>query len=246
MTVHESHVPEGATALITGAAGALGSAIAEALASTTTSLLLVDRDATGLARAASGIGAGGSVDPLVVDLADPSAVESLCRELPRVDVLVNVAGIYPTADLDALEMEQAQRVMQVNYFAPLRLMQACAAGMRSQGAGRIVNITSIVATGGWTGFTAYAASKGALAAASRIAAKELGPHGVTVNCVAPGAIPTPAEPAGTADADVLDKQALRFRGTPGDVATAVAYLVSDDARFVTGQTLNVDGGWVMT
>jgi NAD(P)-dependent dehydrogenase (short-subunit alcohol dehydrogenase family) len=121
--------------------------------------------------------------------------------------------------------------------------------MRAKGAGAIVNIGSITLGGAWANFVPYVASKGALLGLTRALARELDPAGIRVNAVSPGAIPTDAEkvhpdPAGYARW-VLEHQSLQRRGTPSDVADAVLFLLSDRARFVTGQNLHVNGGWLM-
>lgn len=164
------------------------------------------------------------------------------------DVLVNNAGHYPPTPLDSLDPVEYRRILEVNLVAAVDLIKLVAPAMQLNGWGRIVNLGSITSSGGWGGWSdrvAYASSKGGLEAATRIAARALGAHSVTVNCVAPGAIPTAAEPPNSEDELVYQMQALPFRGTVDDVAAAVAFLASDDARFITGQTLNVDGGWVM-
>jgi NAD(P)-dependent dehydrogenase (short-subunit alcohol dehydrogenase family) len=121
--------------------------------------------------------------------------------------------------------------------------------MKARGWGRIVNIASVTMYGGWALLSPYVASKGALLGLTRAWAREFGVHGITVNALAPGAFPTDAEaihpdPAGYTRF-VLDHQAVKRRGSPADIAAALAFLVSDEAGFITGQTLNVDGGWVM-
>jgi NAD(P)-dependent dehydrogenase (short-subunit alcohol dehydrogenase family) len=162
------------------------------------------------------------------------------------DVLVNNAALYPEARLERLDASELRQVFEVNVFAAIELMKLTSAHMTTQRWGRIINITSITVSGGWSGLTAYTGSKGAMIAATRIAARELGPFSVTVNCLAPGAIPTAAEPDGTDDEAVIAKQCLPFRGSVEDIASSAVFLASDEARFITGQTLVVDGGWTMS
>jgi 3-oxoacyl-[acyl-carrier protein] reductase len=232
------------TALVTGAAGGIGAAVARQFLDAGIEVIALVRPGS-LERATKSIG-DGAARLIECDLADPRERMRAIAELGPVDVLVNNAAIYPRNYLEDLAMEELGQVLQVNVVTALQLMQAVAPHMRNQGWGRIVNITSITMLGGFKQLTAYAASKGAMTTASRIAAKEWGMDSVTVNCLAPGAIPTPAEPAGTDDSEVIARQCLPFRGTADDIADAVTFLASDRARFITGQTLVVDGGWTMS
>ncbi len=232
------------TALVTGAAGGIGAAIAQQFLAAGLEVIAMVRPGSH-ERAVAAIG-DGALRVIECDLADPSERERAIGTLGPVDVLVNNAAAYPRNYLSDLPMDELLRVLDVNVVTALQLMQAVAPHMRAQGWGRIVNITSITMLGGFSHITAYAASKGALTTASRIAAKEWGTDSVTVNCLAPGAIPTAAEPAGTEDSDVIARQCLPFRGTVEDIADAVTFLASDRARFITGQTLVVDGGWTMS
>jgi NAD(P)-dependent dehydrogenase (short-subunit alcohol dehydrogenase family) len=121
--------------------------------------------------------------------------------------------------------------------------------MAQAGGGAIVNVTSIVTHGGWDGLASYAASKGAAVSLTRALARELGPCGIRVNAVSPGAFPTAAEEIHEDPAAynryVLDHQSLKRRGTPGELAAVVSFLTGPDSSFVTGQTIEVNGGWVM-
>jgi NAD(P)-dependent dehydrogenase (short-subunit alcohol dehydrogenase family) len=121
--------------------------------------------------------------------------------------------------------------------------------MRERGWGRIINITSVTIYGGWSNLAPYVQSKGALIGLTRAWAREFGPYGITVNAVSPGAFPTDAEkihpdPEGYAR-HVLEHQAVKRRGEPRDFANALLFLAAEESGFITGQTLNVDGGWVM-
>lgn len=164
------------------------------------------------------------------------------------DVLVNNAAEYPPSALEDLDPVDFRRVLDVNLVAAVDFMKLAGVHMRAQRWGRIVNVGSITATAAWSGWaelTAYASSKGALATATRIGARALGPDMVTVNCVAPGAIPTAAEPEGGDENALFELQCLPFRGSVDDIAGVVAFIASEEARFITGQTLVVDGGWTM-
>ena len=137
----------------------------------------------------------------------------------------------------------------VNVDAALVCVQAALPHMKRQRFGRIVNVVSITMYGGWPLLLPYVTSKGALLGMTRAMARELGPHGITVNAVSPGAFPTDAEkihpdPEGY-ERFVLEHQSVKRRGAPEDIANAMLFFAAEGSGFVTGQTLNVDGGWVM-
>jgi NAD(P)-dependent dehydrogenase (short-subunit alcohol dehydrogenase family) len=164
-------------------------------------------------------------------------------------ILVNNAAIYPGTpflDVTAAEYDDVQAVNQRGYWL---CAQAAARQMIGAGGGTIVNIASIVTHGGWSGLAAYAASKGAAVSLTRALARELGPYNIRVNAVSPGAFPAAAEELQDHPADysqfVLDHQALKRRGTPEELAAVVSFLAGADSSFVTGQTIEVNGGWVM-
>ncbi len=228
-------------ALVSGGSGGIGSAIVA-------SLLAAGHRVTTLDCVAPESGSQGPSAAAFYqcDLADESQRAELLTAIPTVDILVNNAARFPRTPILELRMVELREVLEVNLVAALDLMSRYGACMARSGWGRIVNITSITALGGFRDLGAYAASKAGLMGASVVAAAELGASGITVNCVAPGAIPTAAEPEGTDDAAVLAKQSLGFRGSPEDVAAVVSFLVTEQARFVTGQTIQVDGGWRMS
>jgi NAD(P)-dependent dehydrogenase (short-subunit alcohol dehydrogenase family) len=213
-------------ALVTGAAGGIGAAIAARLAAD-------GLDVTGVDRAEA-------------DLADADAVLGLARDA---DVLVNCAADLSGGRLDDLELDVWRRVMAVNVEAPLLLARALAPGMRERGWGRIVNIASdTFHRPPAPGMAAYVASKGALIGLTRALAVELGAAGITVNAVAPGLTATAPALRDVPEAHfarVREAQALPRALAPDDVAGVVAFLVSDDAAAVTGQTLVPDGGLVL-
>ena len=196
-----------------------------------------------------GIGDLERVRYLDVDLLDADAVDTTTREVLRdgyVDILVNNAGIYPRGNCLTTSISEFQDVMRINCEAAFQLTKLVAPGMVSARRGRIVNIASIVAYGGWSEFCAYATSKSALIGLTRATARELGTYEITVNAVAPGAIPTAAENISEeTDRFVLERQCVPFRGNTNDVASAVAFLLSDETRFLTGQVIHVNGGWYM-
>lgn len=245
----------GRVVLYTGAAGGLG---------LDTSLLLIERGATVVAidndlakvealnAAAEGRGPG----RLVVSTADLSdlagfraTLDQLIDQTGGFDVVVNNAAIYPSKPFEDYSIDEHQAVQRVNVDAGIVAVQAALPGMREKGFGRIINVSSITVSGGWANLSPYVASKMALVGLTRAWAREFGPHGVTVNAIAPGAFPTDAEkihpdPEGYTRM-VLDAQAIKRRGTAHDIANAIAFFASDESGFVTGQTLHVNGGWTM-
>jgi NAD(P)-dependent dehydrogenase (short-subunit alcohol dehydrogenase family) len=248
---------KGKTALVTGATGGLGVAQSEALAREGAAVLMLDLKGAEVVDAlAARLPAGaGSVRYVRCDLADSPAAQALASDLDRaaggIDVLINNAAINPLKPIDGYDLAEWQRVQAINATAAVALAQAVVPSMKRKGAGQIVNICSITLSGGWSDFTAYVASKGTLLGLTRAMARELGRFGIRVNAISPGAIPTALEKEVWADQlesyerFLLDHQSLKFRGRPEDIAAAVRFLVSDEARFVTGQNLTVDGGWWM-
>ena len=239
----------GKTALVTGASGGLGTAIARVLhgAGATVGLSGTRREAL----EALGEELGERARVLPCDLGDRAQVEALIGQaetaLGRVDVLVNNAGL--TRDNLALRLkdEDWERVLEVNLGAAFRLCRAALRGMMRQRWGRIVNIASIVGVTGNPGQANYAASKAGMIGMSKSLAAEVASRGITVNCVAPGFIATPMTDAlAQPQKDKLLSAIPAGRlGEPADVAAAVLYLASPEAAYVTGQTLHVNGGMAM-
>lgn len=230
------------TALVTGAAGALGRAIVRRLAADGHRVAALDVDAKTLE---------GTLN-LETDLRDPAAVEAAFSEtearLGPVGILVNNAAVYPARPFLEVPLAEYDDVHAVNQRAYWLAAQLAARQMGDRG-GAIVNIASITMHGGWSDLAAYVATKGAAASLTRALARELGPKEIRVNCVSPGAFPTAAErihPDPEAyDRMVLERQALQRRGKPEELAAVVSFLTGPDASFVTGQTIEVNGGWVM-
>jgi 3-oxoacyl-[acyl-carrier protein] reductase len=228
------------TTLVTGGAGAIGTAICERLSRDGQKVVVVD-----LHRPEHGFCA----DHLIVDLSAPDQIREVvgryCADHP-VTRLVNNAGIVKPASVDNSTVEDFTLVMNINVRAALQLSQLCLPAMRAAGWGRIVNISSRVALGKELR-SAYAASKAALLGLSKTMALELGRDGITVNCVGPGPIRTKLfadanPPDSPLTRRILEAIPVGFMGEPQDVAAAVAFLASDDARFITGQMLYVCGG----
>lgn len=247
-----SESPE--AAIVTGAGAGLGQAIARRLARDGFAVAVLDIDRAGVDETIAGITApGGIARGYVIDLRDEAAIDETIRgvehDLGPVTALVNDAAIFPAGPFFDVTPDEYDEVVAVNQRAYFFAAQTAARLMRGHGRGAIVNLGSITQHGGWSDMASYVVTKGAAAALTRALATELGQYGIRVNCVAPGAFPTRAEemhPDRAAyDQRIIDSQALKRRGTLHELAAAVSFLIGPDAAFVTGQTLNVDGGWVM-
>ncbi|GAC1327276.1 MAG: SDR family NAD(P)-dependent oxidoreductase [Candidatus Dormibacteria bacterium] len=240
-------------AIVTGGASGIGAATATLLASRGAAVVVADRDADGAARLASEINAehGGRAEAMAVDV---SNIESCSRLFERVselgmapNALVNSAGIARRAALQEMSPENWDRVMAVNLTGTMTMSRLFAeqVGLRG-GSGAIVNITSVLAHFATTNLGSYAVSKSGVAMLTRVLALELGPTGIRANAVSPGYIETPMADQTLSvprfrDA-VLARTPLKRLGNALDVARVIVFLLSDDAAFVTGQVLGVDGG----
>ena len=239
----------GMTALVTGASGGIGSAIARALAGQGARLAVSGSNVAKLDAFRTSL--GGDHVALPCDLSDGAAVDALVPQavaaLGRLDILVNNGGITRDNLVMRMKDEEWDAVIRVNLEAAFRLARAAARPMMKARFGRIVSITSVVGTTGNAGQANYAASKGALTAMSKALAQELAGRGITVNCVAPGFIASPM----TDGLPEAQKEALNARipagrmGEGADIGAAVVYLASRAAGYVTGQTLHVNGGMAM-
>lgn len=238
----------GRKAIVTGGARGIGAAIARRLVDEGAEVVILDLLAdTGDACAAS-IGA----TFMGVDLADPTRTRAVVADaiahLGGADVLVNSAGVFRLVSLLDLEIEEWDRVMDINARAMLVTMQSVAPTMIAAGGGRIINLASMAAKAGGANEAHYAASKAAVVALTRAAAIEWGPHGITANAICPGYVLTEMG-AATRTQEQIDtwsaKSPLGRLGRPDDVAGLAAYLASDDGSYITGQALNVTGGMVM-
>ena len=239
----------GKTALVTGASGGIGGAIALVLHAQGAVVGLSGTRVEALESLATDLGERAHVLP--VNLSTDGAAEDLISRadaaLGQVDILVNNAGL--TRDTLALRMKDADwdLVLSVNLSASFKLARACLKGMMKRRTGRIVSVTSIVGVTGNPGQTNYAASKAGLIGMSKSLAQEVASRGITVNCVAPGFIRTAMTdvlPDAQKDSLVSSIPAGRM-GVSEDIANAVLYLASEEAAYVTGQTVHVNGGLVM-
>lgn len=242
-------------AVVTGAGGSLGRAIAQRLARDGHRVAVTDIARDALKDTADAI--GGDVFAQTVDLCDADALGAFFagvhRDVGPVTTLVNNAAIYPAVpflDMELAHYESVHAVNQRGYWlcAQLAGRQMIAAGTEEHRS--IVNVASITMHGGWENLAAYVTTKGGAVAMTRALARELGPYGIRVNAVSPGAFKTAAEEIyddpEAYSAMVVERQALKRRGTPAELAAVVSFLTGPDAAFVTGQTIEVNGGWVMS
>ncbi|MER6169420.1 MULTISPECIES: SDR family NAD(P)-dependent oxidoreductase [Streptomyces] len=246
----------GRTALITGATGGLGSAIARRLAADGATVALAhfsdDQAATQLATHITD--SGGTAISLAADLRDTEAVQTLCHQagdaLGPIDILVSNAGAYPRRPWPETTPAHWNEALATNLTSHYLLAHELTPAMTAAGWGRIITIGSVLATAGRHDLSGYISAKAGLEGLTRALARELGPAGITANCVAPGSIRVPAEDTVVDDPEAMTvrqiaRQCVQRRGRPNDVAAAVAFLTTDDAGFITGQTLRVDGGWIL-
>jgi 3-oxoacyl-[acyl-carrier protein] reductase len=239
----------GQTALITGASGGIGGAIARALHSQGAQVMIAGTRRDVLSTLAAELGERTHIG--LADLADPAGADRLVKDaetvMGRIDILVNNAGL--TRDALALRMddESWRAVIEVNLTAAFRLTRAALRGMIRRRHGRVIGVTSVVAITGNPGQANYAAAKAAMIGMSKSIAAEIAGRGISVNCIAPGAIATPMTEKLTAEqrARLLGAIPVGRFGAPEEVAAAAVFLASAEAAYITGQTLHVNGGMAM-
>lgn len=240
----------GKVALVTGASRGIGAAIADTLAAAGAKVIGTATSESGAAAISERLAQWGG-EGRVLNSAEPETIENLIADIEKafgeLDILVNNAGITRDNLLMRMKEEEWDDIMQVNLKSVFRASKAVLRGMMKQRSGRIINITSVVGVMGNAGQTNYAAAKAGLIGFAKSMAREVGSRGITVNCVAPGFIDTdmtralPEETRKTFEAQT----SLGKFGEAQDIADAVLFLASDQAKYITGQTLHVNGGMLM-
>jgi 3-oxoacyl-[acyl-carrier protein] reductase len=239
----------GKTALVTGASGGIGGAIAKALHGQGASVVLSGTRADALEAMKNELGSRAFV--AVCNLSDPASVEALPKAAEAaagaIDILVNNAGITRDNLFLRMKDDEWDQVIAVNLTAAFKLSRAVLRGMMKKRWGRIINITSVVGFTGNPGQGNYAAAKAGLVGMTKSLAAEIASRNITVNCVAPGFVTTPMTDVLT---DAQKEASLAHipmgrHGRPEEIGAAVAYLASDEASYVTGQTIHVNGGMAM-
>ena len=241
---------DGKTALITGATGGIGSAIARALHSQGAEVILSGTRQGSLDELAHEL--SDRAHPIAADLSDKSSIDSLIKQISDistdgVDIVINNAGIVRDNLLVRMKDEEWNQVLDINLFAGYKLTQGLMRGMMKRRWGRIIGISSVVGATGNPGQANYAAAKAGMIGFSKALAQEVATRGITVNVIAPGMIQT----AMTDDlneeqsARLLSTIPLGRLGSPEEIAASVIYLASDEAAYVTGVTLRVNGGMAM-
>jgi len=238
MTMMRGRDLTGRRAVVTGAASGIGAAAVARLLADSCAVLAVDLVSEGLA----------GTHNLVADVRDAAAVAAAADEqLGGCDILINNAGVCPAGPFAAMTDAAWEAALGVNVTAVMQLSRACLPLLTASRAGRVINTGSILSRYGDAGLVAYATSKHAVLGLTRALAMELGPLGITVNCVQPGAIETGmTRPMFTSSPEAaayyVGRSALGRLGQPEDIADVMVFLASDDARFITGQGILVDGG----
>ena len=244
-------------AVITGASKGIGQAFAKRLAEDGVHIVIADV-ASGDETVKMVEQAGRQALACICDITSEQSIAALAAAVQgkfgRCDILVNCAGVYPQQEFTTMKFEDWRRVLAINLDSVFLVSSAFVPGMKARGWGRIVNMSSSTLGSVVTGFMHYMSSKAGIVGFTRALASELGPHGITVNAISPGLTRSPGTLArkprpGIADMEAefniaAGMQAIKRVEVPEDLVGTVSYLTSDDAAFITGQTLNVDGGRV--
>ena len=249
--VRQSFSLTGRSALVTGGASGIGAATASLFNDLGANVVLADIDSDGGEKMQKSVGADTSfVADVSVEAEAEAVVADAAHALGGLDIVVNAAGVVDEVKFAIeRELDPWQRIMDINFRGTYLVCRAAARLMVPQKSGSIINIASVNGPGGWPRRTAYGPSKAAVIALTRELACEWGVHGVRINAVGPGYITTPMV-QGLIDEEKIDTQRLEGRtpldrlGKPDEVAHAIAFLASDWASYITGETLFVDGGWM--
>lgn len=243
-------------AVITGGAAGIGNVIAQALAAEGCIVHIADRNAAAAQTAAADMRkSGAKAEAVTLDVGDAAVVRQAFHKISeahlRLDILINAAGLLSTGTIYDLPVSEWDRLEKVNIAGVLHCVKAAIPTMRAQRHGRIINIASISAMrgGGSIGNTLYGATKAAVVALTMGLARELGPHGITANAIAPAVVDTGMTEALLTDetrAHIIERIPLRRLANPSDIADLAVFLASDRASFITGTVIPVDGGILTT
>jgi len=246
---------KGRVAIVTGAGQGIGRVFAKALAASGATAVLAEINEAKAANVAKEIiDAGGKALAVTTDVADEASIKEMAQvvedQCGGIDILVNNAGIFSTLEMrpfDQIPVEEWERVLRVNLTGPFLCARAVLPAMRKKKRGRIINIASGAVRLGRPNYLHYIATKSALAGMSLSMARELGPDNITVNAIAPGLVLVEATQyvPEARHKHYIDQRAIHREQLPDDVSGAAVYILSDLARFVTGQVLAVNGGFVM-